>query len=583
MKDRDIEFVSEGIHRKHVTAGTIAIVVSALVHVVLIGWLLTAQFKVPLVRLLEKQVSADQRFLKLREFEREELNIDVKPEAADAAVRVADLGGRSRQLEVPPETLSFEPPDLPEALVSSETPTLEGPEAETEIEPWEPRQEILMVENAVVQDDAARLARRKIPKITRVPDAADIVYPVDRTLLASAEPGEAETPMPAPVMIEADASADLPAAEDSELAIDEKEAESGEELFEETPEEITEVKPLDNFLTAGITSFSTIRDREYVYFRVEIVRRSDEVLPVIPKDVLFVQDCSASMAEQRLYFCRKGMQEMLPRLGAADRFNIVAFRDRAQFCFPSWANAGEQNVALASSFIEKLKSEGNTDIYASIEGVLGVELTPGRPAIAILVTDGHATSGLTDGSAIIREFSKRNDGKISVFTMGTIQQAHTYLLDLLSYSNRGETREVEGGRWGIPESMTMLMDEVRNPVLADVTLSVAQATPSEIYPVQTMNLFRDRPLVLHGRCKRSQQQITIRATGQTGEVPCDMIFTLDLRTAAGGNKDIRKEFGKQKVYHLISQYARTGDGRLRYEVRETAKTFRVAIPHEGAF
>lgn len=581
--DRNSEFVSQGIHRRHVAAGTIAIVVSVGFHIGLIGWLLTAQFKVPLTRMLENQDPAIRKFLNLRELERSEPEMDMTPHDADAAVRVADLGGRSKQLEVPPQTLSFEPPALPEALAASEAPTLDGPAAIAEIEPWEPRQEIMMVESAIVRDEAAKFVRHKVPSITRVPDAADVVYPVDRTLLAAVEPAEIPGESLEPAAIVGEPSADVPPGDDTALAIDEKEAETGEDLFEETPEEVTDIKPLDNFLSAGVTTFHTIRDREYIYFRVEIVRRSDDVLPVIPKDVLFVQDCSASMAEQRLYFCREAMKQVMPRLGREDRFNVVAFRDQATFCFPTWANASSQNIAHANGFVEAFRSEGNTDIYASIEGVLGVELTPGRPVIAILVTDGHATSGLMDGSAIIREFGKRNDGKISVFTMGTIQQSHTYLLDLLSYSNRGETRAVEGGRWGIPESMNLLMDEVRNPVLADVTLAVAQATPSEIYPVQTMNLYRNRPLVLHGRCKRNQAQVTIRATGQTGEVPCDMIFTLDVREATSGKKDIRTEFGKQKVYHLISEYARTGDNSLRHAVKKTAKDFRVRIPHRGAF
>ena len=84
--DRNIEFVSQGIHRRHVAAGTIAIAVSVGFHIGLIGWLLTAQFRLPLIRMLENQDPSVRKFLNLRELERSEPEMDATPQDVPSIV-----------------------------------------------------------------------------------------------------------------------------------------------------------------------------------------------------------------------------------------------------------------------------------------------------------------------------------------------------------------------------------------------------------------------------------------------------------------------------------------------------------------
>ena len=583
--DENVEVVSHDIYRKHVLAGLIAGVLSFALHAGLIFWMMSTAIEIALVRTPEERTE-EYPLMRLREIEFPEPSREEPlPAAAEAAVRVADISGMAAGLELPLEMPVIEPPELTRDINTTDATTMDGPERAVESEIWQPRQEIVAIEAARVLDQVAELPRRRIPKITRIRDAADIVYPVDRTLMeASRDDTHSvhEEPAPEPAVIEERTTADVPAATESAVTIAEKQAESGAELFEETPEEVTEAKPLENFLSASVLTYTDRGDPEFGYFRIEITRRSKDVLPAVPMDLLFIQDCSASMAEQRLYFCRKGLKSSLDMLGPDDRFNIVGFHDGADFGFESWATNTADNRATAKTFIDSLRSAGNTDIYASILKALDIPREPGRPMIVILITDGHATVGLKDAPSIIREFSKLNDGEMSVFTMGTIQTADTYLLDLLSYSNRGDTRQVKGGRWSIPETIGGLAAEVRSPVLSEVGLGVARATPAEVYPVQMMNLFEDRPLVLHGRYKRGMQRVTLQARGRASDSEGDMIFSFDLENAPKGSKEIRNEFGRQKVYHLIGAFARNGDPRIREAVRETAHEYRVRIPHREA-
>ena len=584
--DENVTFVSQGIHRKHILVGLLAGAFSFAIHAGLLYWLMSTAFEIALVRTPERD-SDEYPTIRLRDVDLPEAVIEEPSRAAaEAAVRVADMSRTAQLLEIPTETPDLEPPDVTPDIDTKDATTMDGPERDVQPEAWQPRQEILAIEESIVLDEVAELPRRQIPKITRINEAADVVYPVDSSLLLAGGPDATvveETADLVPSLIEEKTAADVPAAIDTALTVDETQAENAVEPFEETPEEVTEVAPLENFLAPSVVTYSDRRDPEYGYFRIEISRRDKEVLPVIPKDVLFVQDCSASMAEQRLYFCRQGLKRSLATLGPDDRFNVVGFRDGPSFGFESWATNTLDNRAVATAFIDAFRSKGSTDIYASIQRALTTTREPGRPVIAILITDGHATVGLRDASSIIREFSKHNEGEMSVFTLGTIQTADTYLLDLLSYCNRGDTRQVEGGRWSIPDMISGLADEVRNPVLSAVGLRVARATPAEVYPVQMMNLYEDRPLVLHGRHKRGLKQVTLQARGLASDTEGDMIFSLDLEGAPKGSKEFRSEFGRQKVYHLMGAFARSGDPRMREKIKNTARDYRVRIPHRGSF
>ena len=223
-------------------------------------------------------------------------------------------------------------------------------------------------------------------------------------------------------------------------------------LFEEAASNVTPYKAIEKRLAADVYVYKPAFDSKFAYVRIEIKRAGDELLPVIAKDVLLVQDNSNSMAEQRLHFCREGLPLCLAEIGPQDRFNVIRFREKDELCFGDWVENNKENMEKAGKFISEMQSQGNTDILEAVKDLLNLSRTPGRPVVALVVTDGRSTIGTTDSSEIIGQFSKVNNGAISLFTVGTLQTADSYLLDLLSYCNRGDSVIVTTGRWDIPAS-----------------------------------------------------------------------------------------------------------------------------------
>lgn len=489
------------------------------------------------------------------------------------------------EMQVAPEVGVTEPPalkelaDLPPELAGVSEPELAPPSDQ-----WMPRQEILAIENVAVGDALAGLERRMIPAIERITSAPDVVLPVSSSQMGKPHAEGFPVASPSPQMQNRVAA---PAPSDTvDRAPVVVQTESGHELFEEKAEDIRDIEPVDQLLTARVEIYHDRRDSKSTYFRLVVERAGEQLLPVRQKDIMLVQDASASMAEQRLYFCREAMRRSLAHIGTADRFNVAKFADRTEFCFPDWVAKTPETLTRAEAFINDMQAVGNTDLFTSMQDLLKAKRQPGRPVIAFVITDGLVNMGLTDSTDIIGAFTRENQGRISVFTMGVSALANRYLIDLLSYCNCGSVKVVESGRWDIPEAAETIMRGIQRPVLSDLSLQLGADSSVEMYPQQVGNLYLDRPLVLFGKCNRDERLLVFQALGMAGKTQCDMIFDLPLTASetgadTRGDASIRDLWAQQKIYHLLGVYARTRDKSVLRELRSTGREYDQPVPYRS--
>ncbi|MBT3193601.1 MAG: VWA domain-containing protein [Verrucomicrobia bacterium] len=568
----------------HIPAASIAAIISVAVHIGLL--IFAAQIDLELIS------GGGAKPLE-RKYEPVHLGtVETTPEIEERVLSAlreigSDVGGKAAEavdeMSIAPEEAVTEPPALEDNALMEEMEHVAEPTPPPEQVAWVPRQEILAIENIAVGDSNPGLERRMIPAIERVANAPDIVLPASRDSVAAG--GSGRLPVAPPTVSEI-VGAVVGGMDDPKPlpeAINEAMAPGGaQELFEESVEDVTDVEAIERVLTARVQTYSSSRDFRYSYFRLEVERAGEELLPVRPKDIILVQDCSASMSEQRLYFCREGLRRSLAHIRPSDRFNIARFADHTETCFDGWVTKTPETIAKAMAYIDGMKAQGYTDLFASMQDLLSLECESTRPVIAFVITDGLANKGLTDNSEIIGEFSRRNAGKISVFTMGASQLANRYLIDLLSYCNKGYVNVISKGRWDIPDSAEAVMRGISRPVLGDLRLQFATDSSCEVYPRQVSNLYLDRPLVLYGRCRKGEEKLVFQAMGQAGDVPCDLIFDLPLNTldSRSSDKTIRQQWAQQKIYHLIGEYARTRDAEVLAELRGMSKSYKEPIPYK---
>ena len=483
------------------------------------------------------------------------------------------------------------PPPSQAVLDAANTKEVSVSEIEPEDSVWQPRQEIIQVVDRLVRDDVALLPRREIFAVERVgmaPDYApaielsrDVAIPMARRApppiqqKATGAGTIAEAP-PNPVEAVAQTITAEALAPETTLT-----------PYGEKPGEISKFQPVDNRLAVRTDVFTPAVPDGRKYFRFEIAPRNVNELPVVPKDIVFVQDASRSLANTRLKFCGEGLVSSLKFVAPDDRFNVVSFRDKTEFCFPgNWARPTPENLEKATTFIRALESQGETDLFTSLKSLMTLPRDRRRPLIVIIVTDGLATAGLTSSTDIIGEFSKLNDN-MSVFVVGTRPKANAYLLDMLSFCNRGGNFIVTQERYGIEKAIMQAIESIvascSYPILGRIGVDANLDSRAEFFPRPSANLYANSPLVYYGSCPQNVNAITMQVRGEGGNAKLDCLFEIDLSQATPGGSDIKDDWARRKMHALIGEFARTRSPSLRNEMKALSRETGVPIPYMGAF
>ena len=499
----------------------------------------------------------------------------------------------------------FEPPPAPEAPPpSAALPEPPAPEAPDLPPPRElPAPDILAITDARARDLAAPFERREIPDIERhllspditlsysaeiglpAMDAAAALAKIPALLLgASVDPKAALLPAPAPTPAErarmvAETVPDVgPVAEGTVVS----------DILPEPAAEVAPATPLDDRLAVAVESIRPASDPEHVYFRIDVAPRDAAALPDIPRDIVFVQDTSISL-NQSLDHCRPAIRAALRALRPTDRFNICAFSTTNVFLAPGkWLSPTPPAIANADTFVDSLVAGGNTDLFGSMQEILSLPRDPNRAAIALVLSDGEITAGaLSRDSAVIGAFARLNNGAVSVFTVGVGRRSQAFLLDMLSFCDRGGNTAIVGrhgsrdtGR-DIEPTIASVFGSIGQPILANVRFNFDTASGAEVFPTLTSNLYRDRPLRLYGRLPADRPSFAFQARGDANGDKYDMLFDIDLASPSVSRAadTLPTEWATQRMYDLVAQYARAEDPSLLLEMQRVGAKFGVPVPH----
>lgn len=448
------------------------------------------------------------------------------------------------------------------------------------------RQDILQIEQQVAAAELDALPRRIAPAVPRVSGAPDVTLPASAAAIAAAAAaveGRADAALrPLSVLSSAEppAAAMIDAAVQGEPTAAERLAEQGK-MLDEAAADVTDLDPIERLLAVAVTTYAAT-DEDALYFELAISRAGVEALPVLPKDVLLVQDCSESITRSKLDFFKEGLVGYLRTLTTVDRLNLMRYSDSPSLCFEDWQPVTGDALEQAVRFTDDMRARGPTDLFSPLQQVLQIPRRPGRPMIAVLMTDGRPTLGTVDSSDIIARFSKANAGRVSVFTVGAGDRVNTFLLDLLGHNNRG-------GSWimplreQIPAAVQRAARELSRPVLANLDYRFSGDSAAEVYPGTLTHLFLDRPLRLVGRCPAGQKTAVLQIVGESGPQKRDMVFALDLAEAEDGGEGLRREWVAQKIYKLINDHLASGRDETIQEIRNLSTRHNVPLPYGADF
>ncbi|XP_073723093.1 inter-alpha-trypsin inhibitor heavy chain H5 [Misgurnus anguillicaudatus] len=250
-------------------------------------------------------------------------------------------------------------------------------------------------------------------------------------------------------------------------------------------------------------------------------------LPVVPKNVVFVIDTSASMLGTKMRQTKDALFTILRELRPNDHFNFVTFSNRIRVWQPGkLVPVTPNNVRDAKKFIYMISPTGGTDINNGIQTSSALlrdylsskdETHHNSVSLIIFLTDGRPTVGVVQSPTIIGNTKAAVQEKFCIFTIGMGDDVDYKLLERMSLENCGTMRRIPEDA----DASAMLKGfyaEIGTPLLSDIRVEYSEDAAEYITQNLFTNYFNGSELVVAGKLtNRSSDSLHVQVTAINSE------------------------------------------------------------------
>ncbi|MCA9393877.1 MAG: VWA domain-containing protein [Candidatus Omnitrophica bacterium] len=334
---------------------------------------------------------------------------------------------------------------------------------------------------------------------------------------------------------------------------------------------------LKEYLVSEVLTYTDPKTKEK-YFQINMkVGKDAAELKTITKEVVFLIDCSKSTTEKRFREFKEGLEYSLSNLNPGDTFNILAFKKFIVEFKPQSVVPNAENVRQALRFVDELTLGTRTDAYNALLSSISRPINR-NPSYIIFLSDGYPTQGVTEPSRIIHEVSELNNGLRSIFAFSGGLNVNRYLLDFITYKNRGWS-EYSYRSHQIGQYLGNMYDKIKEPVLVNLRYHVSGLAEQDIYPKLLPDFFRNIEFTLYGKYS-DEDDFVLQLVGNVEGKVTEFVIESSLHEAAEGTQDIAKNWAFNKIYELIGQLREGEDNtQLIEQIRALSKRYKIRTPY----
>ena len=306
------------------------------------------------------------------------------------------------------------------------------------------------------------------------------------------------------------------------------------------------------------TGFLTHADKHGKTFSLMLVPPAASAkLPVQPREMIFVVDCSRSMSGAPLNKMKETMRRCLQRLDASDSFQIIRSSEAAFLLGGGGIRATEKNVKRGLKFIDELRADGKPMMVEGIKGALDMPQDPKRLRIVSIMTDGY----IGDETAILATIRKKLGGA-RVFSFGIGSSVNRYLIEAMAREGRGAAVILTPKESSLKPVMDFY-ERVRQPALVDVKIDWCGLEMVDLCPKPSRDILAGQPVVISGRYKGTlPKEITL--SGVVGGKKVS--YRLPLDRATGRDEGVRFVWARDKIRELTFTNVRKPSKDLQREL-----------------
>ena len=267
---------------------------------------------------------------------------------------------------------------------------------------------------------------------------------------------------------------------------------------------------------------------------------------VLPKEMIFVVDCSGSMSGFPIEKVKEAIRYALESLNPLDNFQIIRFSYRADAFAPEPVPATPAWTARALEYVDGLSGMGGTIMLDGVKTALAYPEDPQRLRIISFMTDGYIGN-----EEQILAYLREHLGGARLFSFGVGDSPSRYLLEKMAEFGHGSVQYMllNTDSAGPVRDFT---DKIRNPYLTDLAIDWGDFRVSEVYPPQIPDLFLSQPVVLLGRYEQGGAgAITLR--GRLGGQPYERRLMIQLPERWDGGEALASLWARSKIEALSNQ------------------------------
>ncbi|XP_056381020.1 inter-alpha-trypsin inhibitor heavy chain H3-like isoform X2 [Hyla sarda] len=261
------------------------------------------------------------------------------------------------------------------------------------------------------------------------------------------------------------------------------------------------------------------------------------ILDRVPKNVVFVIDCSLSMRGRKIKQTYEAFIKILSDLPEEDHFGILKFSSNVVKWNDALLKATPDNIQSAMKFVSKIKAKGGTDINSALLSAIKMlkdgreaEIFPEISASSIIfLSDGDPTLGETNIATIMKNVQQAADGVATLYSLGFGADVDYSFLEKMSLGNGGLARRI----YLDSDSALQLQDfykEVANPVLLDVNLRYLNLPVNDLTQNSFKYYYQGSEIVVAGQIDSNNVDILIAEVAAQGMTdPFSMRVETDIR------------------------------------------------------
>lgn len=249
-------------------------------------------------------------------------------------------------------------------------------------------------------------------------------------------------------------------------------------------------------------------------------------LPVVPKNVVFVIDTSASMLGTKIKQTKDALFTILRDLRPEDHFNFISFSNKVKVWQPNrLVPVTPLNVRDAKKFIYMLMPTGGTNIDGAIQTgstllgdyLSGFNSSPNSVSLIIFLTDGRPTVGEIQSTAILGNTRSAVQEKFCIFTIGIGNDVDYRLLERMALENCGMMRRINEEA----DASAMLKgfyDEIGTPLLSDIRINYTEDSVEYVTQHLFTNYFNGSEIVIAGKLtNHSAESLHVQVTASNND------------------------------------------------------------------